>query len=126
MEENIDIKILIENTAHTAGLKTEHGLSFWIEYGDKNILFDTGQSDSILYNAKILDIDFAKTDAIVISHGHYDHTGGLSSVLKIASKAKIYLHPAATEPKFSLKTPKSKYIGMSDSAKNDIQSCNII
>ncbi|MFA5658102.1 MAG: MBL fold metallo-hydrolase [Oscillospiraceae bacterium] len=126
MQENINIKILIENTAHTTGLKTEHGLSFWIKYGDKNILFDTGQSDSILYNAEVLDIDLAQTDAIILSHGHYDHTGGLPSVLKLASKAKVYLHPAATEPKFSRKDSKAKYIGMSDSAKNAIQSCNII
>jgi 7,8-dihydropterin-6-yl-methyl-4-(beta-D-ribofuranosyl)aminobenzene 5'-phosphate synthase len=126
MEEDINIKILIENTAHKAGLKTEHGLSFWIEYGDKDILFDTGQSDLILHNARTLGIDITQTDAIALSHGHYDHTGGLYSVLNIASKAKIYLHPVATEPKFSRKTSSVKYIGMSNSMKKTIQGRHII
>jgi len=127
MEEDINIKILIENTAHTTGLKTEHGLSFWIEYGDKKLLFDTGQSELIIYNAKTLDIDLAQTDAIILSHGHYDHTGGLSTVLGITSKkAKIYLHPAATEPKYSQKASGAKYIGMFDSAKKAIEDCLII
>jgi len=121
--QNIRITILIENTAYKARLKTEHGLSFWIEYGNNKILFDTGQSESILYNAKTLDIDLAQTDAIILSHGHYDHTGGLPSVINIASKAKIYLHPAAVEPKYSQKASGAKYIGMSDSAKKAIQDC---
>ena len=124
--QNIRITILIENTAYKAGLKTEHGLSFWIEYGNNKILFDTGRSESILYNAKTLDIDLAQTDAIILSHGHYDHTGGLPSVINIASKAKIYLHPAATEPKYSQKTSGTKYIGTSDSAKKAIEDCPII
>ncbi|OHB59541.1 MAG: hypothetical protein A2167_04160 [Planctomycetes bacterium RBG_13_46_10] len=126
MKENIRITILAENTVIEAGLKAEHGLSFWIEYGDRQILFDTGQSNLILQNAKTLDIDLANTDAIVISHGHYDHTGGLSSVLYIALNAKIYLHPAATEPKFSQKASRATYIGMSDSAKKAIQGRHII
>lgn len=124
--QNIRITILIENTAYKAGLKTEHGLSFWIEYGNNKTLFDTGQSESILYNAKTLDIDLAQTDAIILSHGHYDHTGGLPSVINIASKAKIYLHPAAAEPKYSQKASGVKYIGMSDSAKKAIENCLLI
>jgi len=126
MIQNIRITTLVENTASGAGLLAEHGLSFWIEYGDKRILFDTGQSDILIKNAKVLGIDLAETDAIVLSHGHYDHTGGLASVLNIAEKAKIYLHPAATEPKFSKKFSGSKLIGMSDSAKKAIQGRDVI
>ena len=126
MEEDINITILIENTAHKAGLKTEHGLSFWIEYGDKNILFDTGQSNAVMKNAKKLSVDLACTDAIVISHGHYDHTGGLSTTLDIAPKAKIYLHPAATESKFNKKDSNAKYIGMPDSAKKAIEGRHVV
>ena len=124
--QNIQITILIENTACKAGLKTEHGLSFWIEYGNNKILFDTGQSESILYNAKTLDIDLAQTDAIILSHGHYDHAGGLPSVINIALNAKIYLHPAATEPKFSKNVSGVKSIGMSDSAKKAIRGRHVI
>ena len=126
MEEDINITILVENTAHNDSLKAEHGLSFWIKYGDKKVLFDTGQSESISYNAKVLDIDIAKTNVIILSHGHYDHTGGLHAVLGITSKAKIYLHPAATGSKFSRKNSKAKYIGMPDSAKKAIQDSTII
>jgi len=54
MIQNIRITTLVENTASGAGLLAEHGLSFWIEYGDKRILFDTGQSDILIKNAKVL------------------------------------------------------------------------
>jgi len=121
--QNVRITILIENTAYQASLKTEHGLSLWIEYGNKKILFDTGQSDSILYNAKTLGIDLARINAIVLSHGHYDHTGGLHSVINVPSEVKVYLHPAATEPKYSRKASEARYIGMSDTAKIAIQNC---
>jgi len=104
----------------------EHGLSFWIEYGDKRILFDTGQSDILVQNAKTLGINLAEVNAIVLSHGHYDHTGGLSTILDIAPKAKIYLHPAATEPKFSRKVLGVKSIGMSHLAKKAVQRRHVI
>jgi len=121
----ISITILIDNIP-SENLRSEHGLSLWINYGEKRILFDTGQSNLILRNAKILDIDLANTDAIVISHGHYDHTGCLSNVLNIASNAKIYLHPAATEPKFSRKASGAISIGMPDSAKKALQGRHVI
>jgi len=123
--DTISITTLIDDIP-SENLRSEHGLSLLINYGGKRILFDTGQSDLLLRNAKMLDIDFANIDAIVISHGHYDHTGGLYDVLNIASKAKIYLHPAATEPKFSKKVSGAKSIGISDSAKKAIQGRDVI
>ena len=126
MIQNIRITTLVENTASGAGLLAEHGLSFWIEYGDKQILFDTGQSNILIKNAKVLGIDLAETDAIVLSHGHYDHTGGLAAVLDIADKAKIHLHPAAIEPKFSRKASGAKSIGMPDSALKAIKKREVI
>ncbi len=121
----LSITVIVNNTP-SGNFRSEHGLALWINYGYKRILFDTGQSNLILQNAKTLDIDLANTDAIVISHGHYDHTGGLSAVLNIASNAKIYLHPSATEPKFSQKVSSARYIGMSDPAKNAIQGRHVI
>ena len=83
------------------GLQTEHGLSFWIEVANKKILFDTGQSDRLMQNAKTLGIDLSQTDAVVISHGHYDHTGGLQAVLNAAPGAAVYIHPDAPRIRYS-------------------------
>lgn len=126
MIRDIRITILVEDTTSGMDLLAEHGLSFWIEYAGKRILFDTGQSDALIQNAAALDINLANTDAIVISHGHYDHTGGLKAVLDIAPKTKIYLHPAATESKFSRKPSGAKSIGMPDPAKKAIQGRHVI
>jgi len=111
------ITTLVDNTA-SKNLASEHGLSFWIEYNDKHIIFDTGQSDAFVKNAQQLDIDPAETDAIVISHGHYDHTGGLAALLDIAPEVNVYIHPAALEPKFSRKG--NRNISISDSTKQII------
>ncbi len=126
MNPDIRITTLVEDTTSVPELPPEHGLSFWIEYGDKRILFDTGQSDLLIRNAKALGINLAQTDAIVLSHGHYDHTGGLSAVLGIAPKARIYLHPAAIEPKFSQSSPGTRSIGMPDSAKQAIRNREVV
>ncbi len=120
------ITILIDNKTSRADLSAEHGLSLWIEYGEKRILFDTGQSNALVRNAEKLGIDLAQTDAIVLSHGHYDHTGGLAAVLDIAAKAKVYLHPSAQEPKFSRKAAQVKSIGMSEAAKKALKGRRII
>ena len=126
VDQNIRITALVENTTFVPGLSAEHGLSFWIEYADKRILFDTGQTDIVIQNAKVLGINLAEADAIILSHGHYDHTGGLPAVLDIAAKAKIYLHPAAIEPKFGRKASRVKSIGMPDSVKKAIRSRRVI
>jgi 7,8-dihydropterin-6-yl-methyl-4-(beta-D-ribofuranosyl)aminobenzene 5'-phosphate synthase len=126
MDYCVRVTVLVDNNTSRANLKAEHGLSLWIEYGEKRILFDTGQSNALVTNAEKLGIDLAQTNAIVLSHGHYDHTGGLYAVLDFATKAKIYLHPAAIETKFSHKTTVAKSIGMSASARKAIQSRNII
>ncbi len=94
------IMTLIENLVYKQGLLAEHGLSYYIETGHKKILFDTGQSGSFLVNAKMLGIDILDIDAVIISHGHYDHTGGLYSFLKVNHKAKVYIKKEAFNPKF--------------------------
>ena len=106
------ITVLVENTAGGRGLLAEHGLSFWIELGSRRILFDTGQSDILFHNAHILGIDLSNVDAIVLSHGHYDHVGGLKGILDIAPAVPIYLHPQALEAKFARSGEQSRHIGM--------------
>lgn len=72
------ITLLAENLVRQRGLLAEHGLSFWIERDDGPILFDAGQTDVYLHNARILGIDVASARAIVRRHGHFDHGGGLA------------------------------------------------
>jgi len=79
----------------------EHGMSFWIELGGKRILFDTGQGNVLSANARRLGIRLEQIDAIAISHGHYDHTGGLGDALQNSRVTTVYAHPAAFEPKFA-------------------------
>jgi 7,8-dihydropterin-6-yl-methyl-4-(beta-D-ribofuranosyl)aminobenzene 5'-phosphate synthase len=89
------ITVLAENSvckANPGNLKSEHGLSLFIEFSERKILFDTGQSDMFIRNAEKLGIDLSQVDYLVISHGHFDHGGGLKHFLRINKKAKIFLH----------------------------------
>ncbi|MDD3178803.1 MAG: MBL fold metallo-hydrolase [Opitutaceae bacterium] len=97
----ITITVLSENTARGPGILGEHGLAWWIDTGDHRVLFDTGQGLALRHNAARLGIDLARADAIVLSHGHYDHVGGLETAMAAAPGAALYLHPRAKEPKYS-------------------------
>ncbi len=99
---------LIENVVNFGGLQAEHGLSLYIETKKQKILFDTGQSGAFIQNAHNLGINIEAIDSLVLSHGHYDHTGGLYPFLKINSKAKVYAKRNIFIPKYSGKT---RFIG---------------
>jgi len=106
------ITTLVEDTATKPKLLAEHGLSMLIETGKDNILFDTGQFLSLFYNAKVLKIDLSKVDRIVLSHGHYDHTGGLKKLLSKTGKVDIYAHPDVFAPKYAKGKERDRYIGI--------------
>ena len=93
------ITALTENTA-VNGMPAEHGLSLYIETERCRILFDTGQSDLFARNAEALGIDLSLVDVAVLSHGHYDHGGGLSAFLRLNAHAPVMLHRCAFEPHF--------------------------
>lgn len=101
MTGEIQITVLLENSVNTRGLRAEHGLAWHIQFGSHRILFNTGQSDLLIPNARALQLDLRDLEAVVLSHGHYDHTGGLKEVSELAPHARFYLHPAALLPKFS-------------------------
>ena len=101
MKETIVVTTLVENSVHARGLLAEHGLAFHLQAGPRSLLFDTGQSDLLLHNALKLRISLANAEAIVLSHGHSDHTGGVDAARQAAPKARFFLHPAAPSPKFA-------------------------
>lgn len=100
MAEDIKITILSENTSGEASLTAEYGLSMWIEADGTDILFDTGMAGAFAKNAEVLGIDLSKTVHLCLSHGHFDHTGGLALAIDRAPQALIHLHPDAARPKF--------------------------
>ena len=108
------ITVLIENTSNR-GLPFEHGLSLYIESGSHKILFDTGQSDLFARNAKTLGIDLDAVDIAVLSHGHYDHGGGLAKYLELNKTTPVYLHRRAFEPHYN----GERYIGLDISLKEN-------
>lgn len=97
----LTLSVLMENTA-AEGYAAEHGLSFLLESEDAAILFDTGQSDAFFDNAVCMEHDLSRITHIVLSHGHYDHTGGLAKALGYIRSQKnganlppLYAHPDA-------------------------------
>lgn len=90
----------------------EHGLALLVEQEGKRILFDTGQSDAVIHNLGLLGIHPSTLDAIVISHGHYDHTGGLMAVLQHAAKTMpVYAHSDIFQNRISV-AGKRHFIGI--------------
>lgn len=96
------ITVLVDNMARGHGLWAEHGLALGVEFNGRRILFDTGQSTEVLaHNMQILDWDVRHTDCVVLSHGHYDHTGGLPVVARKRDESlPIYAHPRVFEAKY--------------------------
>lgn len=112
MTGRLRLTVLADNRA-SAGLCAEHGLAVLVETGDARILFDTGQGKALEANASLLGLDLSSIDAVVLSHGHYDHTGGLAAVMAGNAVARVYLHPAAVEAKFARNpAPPHRDIGM--------------
>lgn len=110
------ITALTENITHNPDLSAEHGLSLYIETGDRKILFDMGQTALFNDNAQKLGIDLSAVDIAVISHGHYDHGGGLGKFLEINKTAPVYISRYAFEPHYN---GTEKYIGLDISLKNN-------
>ena len=110
------ITCLCENTASDDRFCAEHGLSLLIEADGRKILFDAGQSDLFLKNAELLGIDIAQIDLMVLSHGHYDHGGGITAFLGANEKARIYMSQFAFDECYNAS---DKYIGLDASLKGN-------
>ena len=90
----------------------EHGLSFYLETPRHKLLFDLGATDAFLANARQAGIDVSQVDTAVISHGHYDHGGGLEAFLEANHRASVYLREGAFDPHISLQGENIHRIGL--------------
>ncbi len=116
---DVTITILVDNQA-AAGLVAEHGLSLEIVSGGQSILFDTGQGSALARNARLLDVDLRKTSVLVLSHGHYDHTGGIPDVLRPGRKIHVFGHPAISQPRYSIRDGRPRAIAMPPESAVDL------
>ena len=108
---------LIENTEGTCGCAAEHGLSFYVETKKHKLLLDLGPSKESLGNAEKLGIDMTAVDTVILSHGHYDHSGGILPFAELNSRAVIYMQETALKAYYADEGPHAeggrfRYIGI--------------
>lgn len=113
MVRQLKVTAITENTAGCFDALGEWGLSLWIEANGHRLLSDTGRGQTLRHNAHLLGIDLASANALVVSHGHHDHTGGIAELIAHGFRGKIYAHPDAWQAKFQkLDRPPHKSIGI--------------
>lgn len=106
------ITALAENTSSRPEIGAEHGLSLYIEAAGRKILFDFGQTGLFAENALRLGIRLEEVELAVLSHGHYDHGGGLNRFLELNRQAPVYIHPLALLPIYFRAPREEEYIGL--------------
>ncbi|MBQ4347262.1 MAG: MBL fold metallo-hydrolase [Firmicutes bacterium] len=110
------ITVLMENTTPNPNFAAEHGLSLFVQTASHNILFDSGQTGAFAENAEALGIDLSQVDIAILSHGHFDHSGGLKRFFELNEKAPVYLSRHAFMPHLA---GKKRNIGMDESLKGN-------
>lgn len=109
---DVEVTILVENTTPSPKITGEYGLAVLVSVDDCKILLDTGSDSALLANAPAMGIKLEEIEDVVISHGHFDHTGGMLSLLNEHGVKRVYAHPDAFLPKLlPLKNGKLKNIG---------------
>jgi 7,8-dihydropterin-6-yl-methyl-4-(beta-D-ribofuranosyl)aminobenzene 5'-phosphate synthase len=108
----VKVTLLCDNLTGPISFKGEHGLAVHLQVEGRSLLWDCGQSDVAVHNARLLGMDLRNLEGIGISHGHYDHTGGIMEVLSASGPKKIYMHPNAFEPRFFMAGEIKRYIGI--------------
>lgn len=110
----LKVTILLENTVGVPRILSEWGLSMFLDFGDELILFDTGERGNIINNAQVLGCDLRQVDRVVLSHGHFDHTGGLLKFLQYRGRIPVYAHPDLFMGHYGrgLQGQRDRYIGV--------------
>jgi len=105
--------ILCENSVMSPGpLLAEHGFACLVEAHGRRVLFDTGQGRTLLHNADVLGVQLSDLDAVILSHGHYDHAGGLPGLLQRHAGLRVVYHPDAFLPRWAMGPKGSRDIGI--------------
>lgn len=99
----VEITLLVDNKAGP-NMESEHGLAMWIETPDLCLLFDTGQGPALAANADRLGVDLGRVQTLVLSHGHYDHTGGVGDILRRVPEVDVFCHPGAVQPRYKIRS----------------------
>jgi len=123
MMDSIRITAVVEDTAGHVDVLAEHGLCLWIEAGGRRVMLDTSQGFVLNHNAERLGIDLATVDAVVLTHGHYDHTGALAAVLAAAGDVPVYAHAMALEAKYArMPDGSSRSIGIPEAGEHALHA----
>ncbi len=102
LESAVRYTVLVDNQIQGPGLTAEHGLSIWVEVGEERILFDAGRGAALRANARALGVDLASVTRLVLSHGHYDHSGGLAELgALLPQTTPLYAHPEIFPARYS-------------------------
>jgi 7,8-dihydropterin-6-yl-methyl-4-(beta-D-ribofuranosyl)aminobenzene 5'-phosphate synthase len=111
----VRVTLLVDNERGAPGLRAQWGLSAWIETDRARVLLDSGGNDAFRRNAQTLGTQLERADAFVLSHGHEDHGGGISTVVRAAPAASLVMHPGGLAPRYWLgRTGKVDPIGLQD------------
>lgn len=110
--KRVSITILVENQVDNPLLIAENGLSLLIEVDEMALLFDTGQKNALCHNSNILGIDLNKVKWIIVSHGHYDHGGGLLEFAQKYKNSKVLVHPFYFNKKYVTYKGNKRFIGV--------------
>ena len=108
---------LMENSAKEENIRAEHGLSLYIETKNHKLLSDCGCTDAFMENAATLGVDLCKVDSVFLSHGHYDHSGGILPFTAINPDATIYMQQKALLPYYHKTETEERYIGIAPEIK---------
>jgi len=123
MKPKISITVLADNIVGTRETLAEHGWSVCVEWSNQRWLFDTGQGRVLSHNASASGIDLGSMTGVMLSHGHYDHTGGLVDLLQDRhSPLMLYAHPRVFDDKYHGAAKALRYIGVPPSVRRGLHT----